>query len=81
MAKGKRICKICGAEYDYCRTMYRDTNIFRWQDVACCQSHGSEYFARVLASRSTQVAPNNEAADGSSDDLSADKNSSAEIDI
>lgn len=60
MAKGKRICKVCGAEYEYCRTRYRNTDIFRWQDVACCQSHGSEYFAKILASRSVQTAPSSE---------------------
>lgn len=60
MAKGKRVCKICGAEYEYCRTQYRDTDIFRWQDVACCQSHGSEYFAKILASRSVQTVPSSE---------------------
>lgn len=60
MAKGKRICKVCGAEYEYCRTQYRNTDIFRWQDVACSQSHGSEYFAKILASRSVQAVPSGE---------------------
>lgn len=60
MAKGIKICKVCGAEYEYCRTKYRDTNMFRWQDVACCAEHGSEYFAAILTSRSEQRASNNE---------------------
>ena len=50
MAKGTRICKICGKEYIYCYTLRRD-DVFRWQDVACCPEHGSEYFAAILASR------------------------------
>lgn len=62
MANGTRVCKVCGAEYEYCRTKYRDTSIFRYQDVACCAEHGSEYFAAVLASRSSQPVSNNETA-------------------
>lgn len=81
MAKGKRICKICGAEYEYCRTMYRDTNIFRWQDVCCCQSHGSEYFAKVMASRATQTTPNCGAAEAPFPTDYADKDGSSEIGI
>ena len=52
MKKGTKICKVCGVEYPYCSTN-RDTGLFRWQDVACCQEHGSQYFAEVLAARST----------------------------
>ena len=47
---GIRKCKICGREYEYCRTL-RSNTIFRWQDVACCVEHGTEYFAKVAASR------------------------------
>jgi len=50
MAQGKKVCKICGKEYPYCFTVRRG-DIFRWQDVACCPEHGSEYFAKILASR------------------------------
>ena len=48
--RAKRICKICGKEYEYCRTVRTDS-VFRWQDVACCVEHGNEYFALVAASR------------------------------
>ena len=50
MPKAIRICKICGKEYPYCKTA-RNSDIFRWQDVACCPEHGSEYFAKVIESR------------------------------
>lgn len=50
MAKGTRICKICGKEYPYCKTERR-TDIFRYQDVACCVEHGTQYFAEVEAAR------------------------------
>lgn len=51
MANSTRICKICGKEYPYCKTELKDGNIFRWQDVACCHEHGTEYFALIAASR------------------------------
>ena len=47
---GKRICKICGKEYDYCKTN-RPTGLFRWQDVACSPGHGAMYFAQVMEAR------------------------------
>lgn len=52
MAKGIRICKVCGREYEYCHTARKTPGIFRWQDVACCQDHGSIYLSRIIASRS-----------------------------
>ena len=51
MVNSTRICKICGKEYPYCKTVLKDGEIFRWQDVACCEEHGSEYFAQIFASR------------------------------
>ena len=57
MANSTRLCKVCGKEYPYCKTELKNGNIFRWQDVACCPEHGSEYFALVAASREeTHVA-------------------------
>lgn len=65
MPKGTRKCKICGCEYEYCRTMITDTGIFRWQDVACCQEHGAQYFQRVLEARGElPAAKSADAADG-----------------
>lgn len=51
-----RICKICGREYPFCYTIRRD-NAFRWQEVACCPEHGTEYFNRIIASRQGTAAP------------------------
>lgn len=51
MPKGIKKCKICGREYEYCRTMVPNTNMFRWQDVACCAEHGAEYLRLVLEAR------------------------------
>lgn len=53
MPKGTRICRICGKEYEYCRTALPKGNRFRWQDVACCAEHGAAYFAKIMESRGT----------------------------
>lgn len=53
MATAMKKCKVCGAEYEYCHTIRSGVaGVFRWQDVACCQEHGSIYLARIEASRS-----------------------------
>lgn len=56
MAMGTKICKVCGKEYEACHTLRPNlNNEFRWQDVACCEAHGREYLACVLASRGQRV--------------------------
>ena len=50
MAKAMRICRVCGKEYEYCKT-WLNTDKFRWQDVACSPECGATYFARIEASR------------------------------
>ena len=52
MATATKICKVCGKEYPYCHSLRLDTNIFRWQDVACSPEHAATYFANIEASRS-----------------------------
>ena len=50
MKKATKICKVCGAEYPYCK-VWGCSDAFRWQDVGCCEEHGMEYFATVMAGR------------------------------
>ena len=50
MVQGIKVCKVCGKEYPYCKN-WSNANIFRWQDVACCEEHGQQYFAEILRSR------------------------------
>lgn len=52
MATGTKICKICGKEYECCKTVRHVDGVFRWQDVACCVEHGQEYLNLVLMTRS-----------------------------
>lgn len=52
MAKGIKICRVCGKEYESCRTLRPNlNNEFRWQEVACSPEHGAEYLRRVMAAR------------------------------
>lgn len=54
MAKGFRVCKVCGKQYEYCKTEVPvGTN--RWQDVACCIEHATEYFKEIAISRGELV--------------------------
>ncbi len=60
MAKGTRICRVCGEPYPYCKT--HAPGVFRWQDVACCPEHAAIYFDEVERARAADVA---QQADGS----------------
>lgn len=55
MAGSTRICKVCGVEYPYCKTVVKD-GVFRYQDVACCAEHGSIYLAQIMESRGMKPA-------------------------
>lgn len=55
MAKFKKICKVCGKEYTACLTEKAPNTGDRWQDVACCIEHASEYFSKVYAARNGSV--------------------------
>ena len=59
MAKGIKVCKVCGKEYEACHTLRPNLNSeFRWQDVACCPEHGAIYLAQVMEARG--MAPKEE---------------------
>lgn len=76
MAKGKRICKVCGKEYEYCKT--ERPGIYRWQDVACCPEHAAQYFRRIEASRANdEVAP---ATESVADADAVSENATVEVD-
>ena len=50
MAQVKKVCRICGKEYMTCYVPNLD-GVFRWRDVACCLEHGTQYLAKIMASR------------------------------
>ena len=51
MERLRKICKLCGKEYEACFTPRVPGDGDRWQDVACCPEHGAEYIATVIAAR------------------------------
>lgn len=51
MAGAVKKCKVCGKEYECCRSAIGKGNMFRWRDVACSPECGAIYFERVLESR------------------------------
>lgn len=51
MPNATKICKVCGKTYPYCRSMRTVEGVYRWQDVACCPEHGSEYLTAIRISR------------------------------
>lgn len=54
MAKAYKTCKVCGKEYEYCKTK---ADGFRWMDVACCPEHATEYFKKIAISRGEIETP------------------------
>lgn len=57
MAKGIKICRVCGKEYEACHTQRPNLdNEFRWQEVACSPECGSIYLQRIIESRSSNQA-------------------------
>lgn len=51
MARIKRICKNCGAEYICCNRTSENDGMFHWKDVACSLECGLKYVAEVEAER------------------------------
>lgn len=51
MASEKKTCRVCGSEYEPCRTATRHPNVFHWQEVACSPECGAVYLQRIVESR------------------------------
>jgi len=73
MAQGVRKCKVCGVEYPYCKTL-NYSGSFRWQDVACCPEHASEYFHAIAISRGEVIAEAEEQAEVMPESIEIEKN-------
>lgn len=54
MAKFTKTCRVCGKQYEACKTFTQNLGVFRWQDVACSPECGSEYLNRVMEARGLQ---------------------------
>lgn len=51
MASVKKICRVCGREYEACRSANRTAGVFRWQEVACSPECGMVYLEQIKESR------------------------------
>lgn len=51
MAGAIKKCRVCGKEYEACRSTMRVDGVYRWKDVACSPECGQVYLARILESR------------------------------
>lgn len=47
----KKQCRVCGKEYEPCRTSTTSAGVFRWREVACSPDCGAIYLQRVQESR------------------------------
>ncbi len=50
-------CRVCGKEYEPCRTAIRAPGVFHWQEVACSPECGEVYLRRIMESRRSAHAP------------------------
>lgn len=50
-------CRVCGREYEPCRTANQNRNVFHWQEVACSPECGAIYLQRITESRKAAEAP------------------------
>lgn len=57
MAAVKKQCRVCGKEYEACRSLNRTVGVFRWQEVACSPECGSIYLQQINVSRAQAEAP------------------------
>lgn len=51
MASAIKVCRVCGKEYEACRSANRSAGVFRWQEVACSPECGAAYLERINESR------------------------------
>ena len=59
MASAIKKCRVCGKEYEACRSANRSAGVFRWQEVACSPECGAVYLQKIEESRG-HVAPKRE---------------------
>lgn len=47
----KRKCRVCGKEYEACRTTKNASGGFNWREVACSPDCGEKYLHSVMEAR------------------------------
>lgn len=56
MVSAIKVCRVCGKEYESCRSANRNAGVFRWQEVACSPECGAIYLDRINKSRNIVIA-------------------------
>lgn len=57
MPKQTKICRVCGATYEACRSVKNGDGTFNWREVACSPECGMKYLHDVMVSRGEVEAP------------------------
>lgn len=47
----KKQCRVCGKDYEPCRSTKLQPSVFRWREVACSPECGAIYLRRIQESR------------------------------
>lgn len=50
-------CRVCGKEYEACRSANQVSGIFHWQEVACSPECGAIYLRQIKESRGLVSTP------------------------
>lgn len=53
----RKVCRVCGKEYEPCRSLRKNSSVFNWRTVACSPQCGQEYFRRVAEARGEKPEP------------------------
>ena len=51
MAKMTKKCRVCGKEYEACKSARTGSGAFNWREVACSPECGMEYLRQIEVSR------------------------------
>lgn len=46
-----KVCRVCGAKYEACKSIRTGGNVFNWREVACSPECGEKYLRMVEMSR------------------------------
>lgn len=52
MANQYKICRVCGKQYEACRSRQTENSSFHWKEVACSPECGVKYLEAVMRARS-----------------------------
>ncbi len=55
MGSTMKKCRVCGKEYEACRSANRGDSVFRWREVACSPECGAIYLNQIIESRSHAI--------------------------